>query len=127
MKPPIKSIFIFDDDEDILSICSYILEEKGWIVYTSEDCNDIIQKITEVKPAVILMDNWIPDEGGVVATQKLKASDELKQIPVIYFSANSDIKIIADLAGADNYLAKPFDLTDLESVINLALEVKSAI
>jgi CheY-like chemotaxis protein len=127
MNPPVKSIFIFDDDEDILSICSYILEEKGWMVYTSTDCNDVIQKVTETRPAVILMDNWIPDEGGVVATQKLKASNELKQIPVIYFSANSDIATIADQAGADTYLAKPFDLLDLESVINSVLELKSAI
>ncbi|MEN0054325.1 MAG: response regulator [Mucilaginibacter sp.] len=116
-----KKIIIFDDDEDILSICSYILEEQDWEVHTFTNCNDIIDKVTRVLPDVILMDNWIPDAGGIVATQTLKSDEELKHIPVIYFSANSDIQMLASLAGAQSYLAKPFDLDDLERVINNVL------
>lgn len=116
-----KKIIIFDDDEDILSICSYILEEQGWEVHTFTDCNNIVEKVSGVNPAVILMDNWIPDAGGIIATQTLKKSDELKHIPVIYFSANSDIQLLAEHAGAETYLAKPFDLEDLEQIINTVL------
>jgi DNA-binding NtrC family response regulator len=118
-----KKIVIFDDDEDILSICSYILEETGWQVYTFSDCNDIISRVKEIKPLVILMDNWIPDDGGISATQKLKACDDLKAIPVIYFSANSDIQTLAATAGAETYLAKPFDLDELSQAINTAILV----
>ena len=117
-KTPNRKIIIFDDDEDILSICSYILEEQGWQVHTFTDCNDIEKKVSAVAPDVILMDNWIPDAGGIIATQTLKKSAELKHIPVIYFSANSDIQLLASHAGAQAYLAKPFDLEDLERVIN---------
>ena len=113
-----KKIVIFDDDEDILSICSYILEEQGWEVYTFSDCNNIIEKVSGILPDVIMMDNWIPDSGGIIATQTLKKTEGLKDIPVIYFSANSDIQILANHAGAQTYLAKPFDLDDLERVIN---------
>lgn len=113
-----KRIIIFDDDEDILSICSYILEEQGWIVHTFTDCNDIINKVNGIKPNVILMDNWIPDIGGIQATQMLKKDDELKNIPVIYFSANNDIQTLAGNAGADTFLAKPFDIDELEKVIS---------
>ncbi|WCT12222.1 response regulator [Mucilaginibacter jinjuensis] len=116
-----KKIIIFDDDEDILSICSYILEEQGWEVHTFTDCNNIVEKVSSVNPAVILMDNWIPDAGGIIATQTLKKSEELKHIPVIYFSANSDIQLLAEHAGAETYLAKPFDLEDLEQIINTVL------
>jgi DNA-binding response OmpR family regulator len=116
-----KKIIIFDDDEDILSICSYILEEQGWEVHTYTDCNDIIEKVSGILPNVILMDNWIPDAGGIIATQTLKKDEKLKQIPVIYFSANSDIQLLADHAGAETYLAKPFDLEELERVINTVL------
>ena len=72
-------------------------------------------------PVVILMDNWIPDAGGIIATQTLKRTEGLKDIPVIYFSANSDIQILANHAGAETYLAKPFDLDELERVINTVL------
>jgi two-component system cell cycle response regulator DivK len=67
-----KKIIIFDDDEDILSICSYILEEQGWEVHTFTDCNNIVEKVSSVNPSVILMDNWIPDAGGIIATHTLK-------------------------------------------------------
>lgn len=116
-----RKIIIFDDDEDILSICSYVLEEQGWEVHTFADCNNIAEKVSVISPAVILMDNWIPDAGGIVATQILKKTDGLKGIPVIYFSANSDIQLLANHAGAEAYLAKPFDLHDLERVIGNVL------
>ncbi|OOQ61296.1 response regulator [Mucilaginibacter pedocola] len=116
-----KKIIIFDDDEDILSICSYILEEQGWEVSTYTDCNNIAEKVSGIMPDVILMDNWIPDAGGIVATQTLKKTDGLKDIPVVYFSANSDIQLLAGHAGAETYLAKPFDLDELERVINNVL------
>ncbi len=116
-----KRIIIFDDDEDILSICSYILEEQGWEVHTFTDCNSIIDRVAKISPSVILMDNWIPDEGGIMATQTLKKDEKLKDIPVIYFSANSDIQLLANHAGAESYLAKPFDLEELDRVINTVL------
>ncbi|GGH10264.1 response regulator [Mucilaginibacter phyllosphaerae] len=118
MNDKTKKIIIFDDDEDILSICSYILEEQGWEVFTYTDCNDITEKVAGIVPDVILMDNWIPDAGGIIATQTLKKDEALKAIPVVYFSANSDIQLLADHAGAETYLAKPFDLDELEKVIN---------
>ena len=115
-----KRILIFDDDTDILSICTYILEEMGWQVHTRTDCNNIINTVKETKPDVILMDNWIPDTGGIIATQTLKAHHDYKHIPVIYFSANHDIKNLSKQAGADTYLEKPFDITQFEKIINLA-------
>ncbi len=112
-----KKIIIFDDDEDILSVCTYVLEEQGWEVYVFTDCNNIIEKVNGILPDVILMDNWIPDTGGIVATQALKNDVNLKHIPVVYFSANSDIQLLAGKAGAETYIAKPFDLEDMERII----------
>jgi CheY-like chemotaxis protein len=68
-----------------LSICSYILEEQGWEVHTFTDCNNIIEKVSGVLPDVILMDNWIPDAGGIIATQTLKKDETLKHIPGCIF------------------------------------------
>jgi len=116
-RPDNRKIIIFDDDEDILSICSYVLEEQGWEVHIFTDCGNIAEKVSAINPNVILMDNWIPDSGGIVATQTLKNTDSLRDIPVVYFSANSDIQMLANRAGAEAYLAKPFDLNDLERTI----------
>jgi two-component system cell cycle response regulator DivK len=117
-----RKIIIFDDDEDILSICSYVLEEQGWEVHIFTDCGNIAEKVSAISPSVILMDNWIPDSGGIVATQTLKNTDSLRDIPVVYFSANSDIQMLASRAGAEAYLAKPFDLNDLERIITTVID-----
>ena len=112
-----KKLIIFDDDEDILSICSYFLEENGWQVFTFTDCTEIVERVSSIGPDVILMDNWIPENGGITATRILKQSEQLKHIPVVYFSANSDIDKLSAQAGADGYLAKPFDLDELVRII----------
>ena len=112
-----KSILILDDDKDILFVCAYLLEQMGWDVHTRTHCNDVLKLVKELKPAIILMDNWIPGMGGIVATQTLKADKELRSIPIIFFSANSDIKNLSIEAGADMYLSKPFDIEVFEKVI----------
>lgn len=108
---------IFDDDKDILAICTFIFKRLGWEVCSSENCNDITEKVKSENPDVILMDNWIPDEGGIVATQSLKQNEDTKTIPVIYFSANRDVESLARQAGADNYIKKPFDLKEFENMV----------
>lgn len=108
---------IFDDDKDILAICTFIFKRLGWEVCASDNCNDITCKVKQERPDVILMDNWIPEEGGIAATRTLKQDQELNHIPVIYFSANRDVESLAEQAGADAYIKKPFDLKEFENMV----------
>jgi len=73
--------------------------------------------LDEIQPDVILMDNWIPDAGGIVTTRLIKNHPSYKDIPVLYISANPDTKILANEAGADSYLVKPFDIMTLKASI----------
>lgn len=116
-----KTLAIFDDEEDILDICSYILTEQGWTVHTFTTCDDILEKLSDIRPAVILMDNWIPSMGGILATRALKNSQHFRYTPVVYFSANVDIAALAQSAGADAYLAKPFNIDELNAAIKHVL------
>lgn len=111
-----KRVLICDDDADILFICSYIFEKQGMEVVTQTHCNNIVETVKNVQPDVILMDNWIPDSGGIIASRTIKENIELNHIPIVYFSANNDIQALAREAGADAFLAKPFDLDDLRKI-----------
>jgi len=104
-----KRILIFDDDKNIFIILKYILEAEGWEVFDSYNSNNVIEEVNYFNPSIIMMDYNIPDCGGVVATQSIKLDKDLKHIPVIFFTANNDIVKLSQLAGADAYLAKPFD------------------
>jgi CheY-like chemotaxis protein len=113
-----KKVFIFDDNAEILELCTIILEDAGYEIKTSSTSNDIIDQVTAYTPDLIFMDNWLPDVGGIDATRELKRHENLKHIPVIYFSANNDVKSLAEQAGADGYLSKPFDIEELEKIVS---------
>src|SRR5690606_9584947 len=115
-----NKILILDDDEDILYFCSAVFENLEFEVISSPHSKDIIEQVEKANPDIILIDNWIPGLGGVKGTQTLKDTSHLKDIPVIIFSANSNLPTLAEEAGADSYLRKPFDLDELE---NLALSL----
>lgn len=112
-----KKILIFDDDTTILEVITIIFEENGYQVEISETSHDILEKVAGFQPDVILMDNWIPKIGGVEATKLLKSHEEFKSIPVIYVTANNDIVRLAEEAQADDFVAKPFNLDDLEDKV----------
>ncbi len=112
-----KKILIFDDDTTILEVITIIFEENGFQVEISETSHDILERVADYRPDVILMDNWIPKIGGVEATRLLKSHEEFRKIPVIYVTANNDIVALARQAQADDYVAKPFNLDDLEEKV----------
>jgi len=112
-----KKVFIFDDNLEILELCTEILEDIGCEVKTSPSTNSVEQQVADYMPHLILMDNWLPDISGIEATRLLKSNEALKNIPVLYFSANSNISALAAEAGADDFLAKPFDIDLFETTV----------
>ena len=113
---------IFDDDTDLLEVCSLILTAKNFEVVLKERCTEILADLETHKPDVILMDNWIPDIGGVRAIRLVKDSEIYCKIPVIFFSANNNVSELAAEAGADYFLQKPFDIKELEELVGNAVQ-----
>ena len=112
-----KKIFIFDDNRELLELCTIILEDIGYQIKTSPTSKNVIQLVMEYRPDIIFMDNWLPGVSGIEATKELKANTDLQHIPVIYFSANNDVRELAKEAGADGYLSKPFDISALQEIV----------
>lgn len=122
-----KRVLILDDDLDILQICTIVLRKKGFDVLTLDSSNQVLSQVKAFRPDVILMDNWIPGPGGVEATRLLKLAPETHDIPVIFFTANSNATQLAREAQADYFLQKPFDITELEAIVRMALEPPPAV
>jgi DNA-binding response OmpR family regulator len=116
-----KRVLILDDDLDILQICTIVLKKKGFDVLTLNNSNQVVDQVKAYQPDVILMDNWIPGPGGIEATRTLKMGADTHDIPVIFFSANSNVTQLAQEAQADYFLQKPFDISELEGIVQLAI------
>jgi CheY-like chemotaxis protein len=116
-----KRVLILDDDIDILQICTIVLKKKGFDVKTLNSSSQVAGEVRSYQPDVILMDNWIPGPGGIEATRLLKQDPATKDIPVIFFSANSNVTQLAREAHADYFLQKPFDITELEGIVQMAI------
>ena len=108
---------IFDDDVDILEICTIILRGKGCKVFTETSCENVVEKVEKHTPEVIMMDNKIPETGGIAATQLIKQTESIKNIPVVFFSANTNVAQLSKEAKAEYFLQKPFDIAELEQMI----------
>lgn len=120
-----KRIIIFDDDSDILEVCALILKSRDFDVQTETSCDELIKKVLAYAPDVIIMDNKIPTEGGVLATQRIKREFAAAHIPVIFFSANTYVEALSKQAEADYFLQKPFDITELEELIEKIFNYQS--
>lgn len=118
-----KKILIFDDNVQILELCKEILEDLGCEIKTSTSTNNVLEKVRNYLPHLIFMDNWLPDISGIEATRLIKSESDLQHIPVIYFTANTDIRKLAEEAGADDYIAKPFDIDLFEEKVKKYLEL----
>jgi DNA-binding NtrC family response regulator len=112
-----KCILIFDDDPEILMVCKIILEQRNYKIETRAFCDNIIEDISEVKPHIILMDLWIPTIGGELAISLMKNNNKTRHIPIILFSANTEINKIVERTNANGFLKKPFDISALLGII----------
>jgi DNA-binding response OmpR family regulator len=107
-----KRILIADDDWSILEVLEMILEDEGYEVEKTLD-GDKIYNLTTHLPDLLLLDIWMSGIDGRDICRYVKAHDRLKNIPIIMVSANKDTEHIALEVGADDFLAKPFDIDDL--------------
>jgi len=115
-----KTIWICDDDVDILEICSLILRKKNYEVKTLTNCESMFEKIDQSRPDAILLDLWIPEMGGEEATYRLKANERTRDIPVILFSAHNELEAITERTKADGFVKKPFEVDELIAVMEKA-------
>jgi DNA-binding response OmpR family regulator len=105
-----KKLLVVDDDPDILEFLEVILEEEGYAVVTSTKGEYLEQLHNGGLPDLILLDVLLSGKDGRLIVKDLKSQQETRSIPVIMFSAHPSAEATARQAGADDFLAKPFEI-----------------
>ena len=117
-----KNILVVDDTKPILKMAKFILGEK-YNVYLSNS-GELALEILECKPIdVVLMDVDMPEMDGISTVKRIRKMKNIKDIPVIFFTALSSKEIIDNCMklGMRDYILKPYEpdvlLQKLEAVI----------
>lgn len=116
-----KKILIIEDEQDIVDIATMILEDEGYEVSSFTEYPGYEARVNSSRPDLVLLDLNLKGYQGKDICKYIKAHDHLKQTPVVLMSANRDIKTVKEESGADDYISKPFDLTDFISTIRANL------
>ncbi len=120
-----SKILILDDDIDLLSIVKSLLRKKGFEVWAFADWNKAWENIKRNKPHLILLDVFLKGMDGMDVCKKLKSTSSTRHIPVIMFSSYPNIAATAiEEFGADEFIAKPFEVNDMVRKIRDVLSVK---
>lgn len=118
-----RKILIFEDDQDLAELLMIILSGYKTEVKRKAD-EEVVEIALEVNPDLILMDAKLPTIGGEAAIGRLKADDRTKAIPILMYSALGGGEQLAEKAGADAFIAKPFDLEVLKGAIARLLKTE---
>jgi CheY-like chemotaxis protein len=105
-----KKIMICDDDEGILDMLEIVLEGSGYQTIAVRDSLHIYEAIDREIPDLILLDLWMPVLSGDQVLLNLRGNTNTQKIPVIVISASRDGQQLANNVGANDFIAKPFDL-----------------
>lgn len=116
-------IYFVEDDANIRKLVCYALTKEGFSVTGFELPGNFWRATNQNTPELILLDIMLPEEDGLSILEKLRQNDTYKNIPVIMITArDSEYDKVTGLdAGADDYVAKPFGMTELISRIRAVL------
>jgi response regulator RpfG family c-di-GMP phosphodiesterase/serine/threonine protein kinase len=124
----VHQVLIVDDESGIRSFCKHVLQ-ADWIQCDEAVNGAMALEIIKTKPYdLVLLDVDMPETTGVEVLKSLRESPPCPHLKVIMFSGRSSSDEMAQLllAGADDYLTKPFSLIQLQGRVKTALRLKDA-
>jgi diguanylate cyclase (GGDEF)-like protein len=123
----VSIILVAEDSLVIRAVVRFQLEEEGYEVVEAGDGEEALQLSDDCQPDAILLDIEMPGIDGYEVLGRLKASQELCDIPVVFLTGRTGLAdMVAGLrAGAHDYLRKPFEEAELIARIGAAVRVKN--
>jgi CheY-like chemotaxis protein len=116
------TILLLEDNVDLAFMLRQVLEWRGYVVISGMSGEEGLQLLgsTRLKPDLILCDLLMPDMDGYTFLSRLRVNDAWAGIPFVVMSAHDSQEMAEDAAARDaqGYLAKPFGLEDLDTLLS---------
>lgn len=124
----IRTVVCIEDELEMIELVKLILGRHNFQVIGAVGGQQGLDKIAEVKPDLVLLDLMMPEMDGWEVYQKMKASDTMRDIPVIVVTAKAqsiDRVLGLHIARVDDYITKPFGPQELLESVERVLSSKS--
>jgi len=120
-------VLIIDDDEKDLRLMEAMLLPHGYHIAVVHDGKEALKKVGEISPDVILLDIMMPYIDGFKVLKQLKEAEETNSIPIVMVTALQEVedRVKALDVGADDFLSKPVESTELRARVKSLLKVKA--
>ena len=115
-----KTILVADDEESIVEVVSLFLQYNGYNTLEAYDAQTAINLVAK-QPDLIILDVWFGPIDGTTLCKHFKGQEVSNHIPILMFSAARDLRKYTLEAGADSYIEKPFDVSDLLNQVQTLL------
>jgi DNA-binding response OmpR family regulator len=116
----VGAILVVDDDPEIRDVVRWLLEDEGWTVETASDGRDALERATQIRPALIVLDMGLPILSGEEVAMRLRVYYH-EPPPIVVVSADGRAGEKAARIGAAAYLHKPFDVDELARLVRRTL------
>jgi two-component system phosphate regulon response regulator PhoB len=112
-------ILIIEDHEDTRLLYRFVMENNGFRVIEAADGEQGILIAQKARPDLILMDTNLPRVDGFMAALRLRSTESLRDVPIIFMSSHGqpEVRLAALASGGNEYLLKPIELSDLELAV----------
>ncbi len=118
-------VLVVDDDPDILDAICDILQGEGYRVARARHGLEALDRVTQQRPDLILLDLMMPVMDGLALAQALRDRKLDDGLPIVVISADGNPQKAAAV-GAQVYLAKPFDIDALLSAVGRLVDGRAA-
>lgn len=117
-----EDVLIVEDDRDLAEIMLYILARAGYAVRAAENGEQALRAVAAKRPALVLLDILMPVMDGRQCAKELRARYG-SSLPIVVVSAAENVAALREELGADDALAKPFEVRDLLGLVGRYIKI----
>src|SRR5437016_4111169 len=117
-----KAILVADDDSSIRSLLRQLLSDEGYSVAEAATGVEVVDKVKEASPDLVIMDVRMPELDGIEALSRVKASSPKTAVLIMTAFGSSNAAIRAMELGAYDYVTKPFELDKISHSVKRVLD-----
>ena len=116
-----KKVLLVEDEVRIREVVADYFKKDGWEVYETDNGSSAIDWFDAIYPDLVILDIMMPQMDGFAVTKQVRMSSG---VPIILLTAKSsdDDKIHGFELGADDYVTKPFSITELQARIQRLIQ-----